>query len=289
LVDDLRNGEAFVAEREAAVWSGWIGRTREAQDAVTAGLVEGFHATLDSPEKHGAGEPAPQGIHWLLAPPREPMRVLGPDGHPRTGDFLPPMTLPRRMWAASDVRFLTPIPVGAAVRLRSEVVSITPKSGASGELVFVEVDHVTSVHGAVAVRERQTIVYRAADGASTRSEPDAGASDFERRCRPDPVMLFRYSALTFNSHRIHYDQPYATGIEGYPGLVVHGPLTATLLIDLCARQFGGNRLAGFSFRAVSPAFVGEELRLRGRTVADGVELIAAADGRITMRARAALS
>ena len=116
-----------------------------------------------------------------------------------------------------------------------------------------------------------------------------GACDFERRCRPDPVMLFRYSALTFNSHRIHYDQPYATGVEGYPGLVVHGPLTATLLIDLCARQFGGNRLARFSFRAVSPAFAGAELRLGGRAGAAGIDLVAASDGRVTMRANAVLA
>ena len=252
-------------------WREWIGRSRETEDVVTAGLIEGLRATLDSPDRPGADEPAPQGIHWLLAPHRAPMHALGPDGHARTGDFLPPMTLPRRMWAASDVRFLGPIPVGAPVRLRSRIASVTPKSGASGELVFVEVDHVTRVNGTAAVEERQTIVYRAAGGRSARAEPDAGASDFERRCRPDPVMLFRYSALTFNSHRIHYDQPYATGVEGYPGLVVHGPLTATLLIDLCARQFGGNRLARFSFRAVSPAFAGEELRLRGRTVEDGID------------------
>jgi 3-methylfumaryl-CoA hydratase len=235
-------------------WRQWIGRTREGEDVVTAGLIEGLRATLDSTGRHGADEPAPQGLHWLLAPVRAPMHALGPDGHARTGDFLPPMTLPRRMWAASDIQFLSPIPVGAPVRLRSEIVSITPKSGASGELVFVDVDHVIVANGTPAVRERQTIVYRAAAGGSARAEPDQGSHDFERRCRPDPVMLFRYSALTFNGHRIHYDQPYATGVEGYPGLVVHGPLTATLLIDLCARQFGGNRLARFSFRAVSPAF-----------------------------------
>ena len=270
-------------------WSDWIGRSREAEDVVTAGLVDGLRATLDVPDNPGAGEPAPQGTHWLLAPNRVPMRALGADGHARTGDFLPPMTLPRRMWAASVVRFLTPIATGASVRLRSAIASVTPKSGASGELVFVEVDHVVSVNDADAVRERQTIVYRAAGARSARAEADEGPCDFERRCRPDPVMLFRYSALTFNSHRIHYDQPYATAVEGYPGLVVHGPLTATLLLDLCARQFGGNRLARFSFRAVSPAFVGEELRLHGRSTEDGIELVAAAEGRVIMRAKAKLA
>jgi len=270
-------------------WSDWIGRSREAEDVVTPGLVDGLRATLDYPDSPGAGEAAPQGIHWLLAPNRAPMRALGADGHARTGDFLPPMTLPRRMWAASHVRFLQPVPVGASVRLRSEIASVTPKSGASGELVFVEVDHVVSANGTAAVQERQTIVYRAAGKSSARGETDDIRSDFERRCRPDPVMLFRYSALTFNSHRIHYDQPYATGVEGYPGLVVHGPLTASLLIDLCARQFGGNRLSRFSFRAVSPAFAGEQLRLHGRSTGDGIELVAAADGRIAMRAKATLN
>jgi 3-methylfumaryl-CoA hydratase len=152
------------------------------------------------------------------------------------------------------------------------------------DLVFVEVDHIVSVDGAAAVEERQTIVYRGAGAGSARVETDEAASDFERRVRPDPVMLFRYSALTFNSHRIHYDLPYATAVEFYPGLVVHGPLTASLLIDLCARQFGGNRLKRFSFRAVSPAFAGEELRLHGRASDAGIALIAAADGRVVMRA-----
>jgi 3-methylfumaryl-CoA hydratase len=271
-------------------WSNWIGRAREAEDVVSAGLVDGFRATLDCPDGPGAGEPAPQGIHWLLAPIRAPLHALGPDGHARTGDFLPPMTLPRRMWAASDVRFLTPIPKGASVRLHSEIASVTPKSGASGELVFVEINHVVSANDADAVQERQTIVYRAAGARAARVETDESPCDFERRCRPDPVMLFRYSALTFNSHRIHYDQPYATGVEGYPGLVVHGPLTASLLLDLCARQFGGNRLSRFSFRAVSPAFAGEELRLHGRkTDGDDIELIATAEGRVVMRAKATLN
>jgi 3-methylfumaryl-CoA hydratase len=269
-------------------WSDWIGRTRESEDVVAAGLVDGLRATLDSPDSPGADEPAPQGVHWLLAPIRAPMRALGPDGHARTGGFLPPMTLPRRMWAASDVRFLAPIPVGAMVGIRSEIASVTPKSGASGQLVFVEVDHVVSANAIAAVQERQTIVYRGAGPGSARGETDEGGCDFERCCRPDPVMLFRYSALTFNSHRIHYDHPYATAVEGYPALVVHGPLTASLLIDLCARQFGDNRLARFSFRAVGPAFVGEELRLHGRATDDGIELTAAAEGRVVMRAKAAL-
>jgi 3-methylfumaryl-CoA hydratase len=278
-----------LSESSRSDWSDWIGRTREARDVVTAGQVEGLRATLDAPDNPLAGEPAPQGIHWLLAPTRAPMASLGPDGHPRTGEFLPPMTLPRRMWAASDVRFLNPIPVGARVGLRSMITSVTPKSGASGELIFVDIVHVFGVNGVAAIEERQTVVYRAAGGASPRGEPDASACDFERRCRPDPVMLFRYSALTFNSHRIHYDQPYATAVEGYPGLVVHGPLTASLLIDLCAREFGGNRLARFAFRAVGPAFAGEELRLHGQRAGDAIELVAAAEGRVTMRAKAALA
>ncbi len=269
-------------------WAEWIGRTREADDVVTPGLIEGLRATLDCPDVRGDGEAAPQGIHWLLAPERAPMRALGPDGHPARGDFLPPVALPRRMWAASDIRFLGRIEAGAAVHLRSEVTAIAPKSGASGDLVFVDVDHRVTADGVEVVRERQTIVYREPGPARAGPADDAGPGDFERRCRPDSVMLFRYSALTFNGHRIHYDQPYATAVEGYPGLVVHGPLVASLLLDLCARQFGDNRLARFAFRAVSPGFAGEELRLSGRTVADGIDLVAASAGRITMRATATL-
>ena len=274
---------------DAPEWRTWLGRVREAEDVVTAGMVEGLKATIGDADGSDAAPLAPQGIHWLLAPLRAPLASLGPDGHPKEGGFLPPMSLPRRMWAASDIRFFAPIAIGATVHVRSEIAAITPKSGASGELVFVEIDHAWNASGFSAVRERQTIVYRGAGGGSSRSDADGGAFEFERRCRPDPVMLFRYSALTFNSHRIHYDQPYATDVEGYPGVVVHGPLTASLLLDLCARQFGANRLTRFTFRAVSPAYAGEELRLHGRAVADRVELVAAADGRVTMRATAFLA
>jgi len=197
------------------------------------------------------------------------MASLGADGHPHTGDFLPPITLPRRMWAASDIRFLSPIPVGASVGLRSTIASVTPKSGASGELVFVDVDHVFGVNSVAAVEERQTIVYRAAGGGSPRGESDASACDFERRCRPDPVMLFRYSALTFNSHRIHYDKAWAMEVEGYPGLVVHGPLTSTLLIDFARDSNPGKTFRTYTTQARAPLFETSPFELRGRPTVDG--------------------
>lgn len=267
----------------------WIGRTETGRDVLTPGLVQGLLATLDRDAPYPEpGTEAPQGIHWLLAQPRAPMSRIGPDGHPERGDFLPPVALPRRMWAASRVDFLAPLRVGDEIERTSTVAAVTEKEGRSGPLVFVEVDHVTRAGPAPAVAERQTIVYRQAGGkpAPPRGAP-GGDWDWRREVTPDPVLLFRYSALTFNAHRIHYDLDFATRTEGYPGLIVHGPLMATLLLDLAARNLGDNALAGFQFRGVSPAFSGSPLVLLGRR--EGAEVVLAAecgDGRPVMTASA---
>jgi 3-methylfumaryl-CoA hydratase len=270
--------------------SGWIGRRETAADMLTAGLVAAFAATLDSAQALSPGAPAPQGIHWLLAPARAPMHELGPDGHPRRGGFLPPIDMPRRMWAASEVDFLGPLLVGDAVERSSTIAAIEPKQGSSGRLVFVRIDHRYSAGGRTAIEERQTLVYR--DIRPTVlpvPDPEAEASaGFERRLVPDPVMLFRFSAITFNGHRIHYDQPYATGVELYPGIVVHAPLVACLCLDLAAREFGPHRLRRFSFRAVSPAFAGETMRIAGTRQGDDIAFVASAGGRIIARAGATL-
>ncbi len=271
-------------------WADWIGREQVQQDMLTPALLARFRATFDS---DNTGDTAPQGIHWCLCTPEAATGDLDSDGHPRRGGFLPPIPLPRRMWASSAVEFHAPITLGAAIERRSTIAGIEDKIGGSGALVFVQIDHLTTSNGAIAVSERQTLVYREASTAAPvalgSGTPDLSGHDWHRSVVPTPPLLFRYSALTFNSHRIHYDQPYATGEEGYRGLVVHGPLTASLLLDLAARQLGANRLTRFAFRGQSPAFADEALHLVGTV--DGAKIKLAAlgsDGRDVMSATASL-
>lgn len=239
-------------------------------DRLDPALLARFLATFDRP----ARDTGPQGIHWSICTPDTATADLGPDGHPAGGGgFLPPSPLPRRMWAASSVTFHRPLKVGAMVERTSAVASTTEKSGASGKLLFVEVDHRTTADGAIAVEERQTLVYREppTPGAPPPPPPVPPADerwDWQREITPTPPLLFRYSALTFNTHRIHYDVPYAQDVEGYPALVVHGPLMASLLLDLADRELGPDRLATFAFRAVGPAFVDRPLTLLGRVEGD---------------------
>jgi 3-methylfumaryl-CoA hydratase len=272
---------------DANRWGDWIGRSQSAQDVLTPSLVEGFYATLD---RAPATEWAPQGIHWLCAPPRVRRGQLGGDGHPAVGDFLPAVDLPRRMWASSRVEFLAPLRVGGAVDRASSIKSITEKMGSSGPLVFVEVEHVFTSGGAVCVREVQTIVYREApSGPVVLAEPSDQPRDWPWIAvwPTDPVLLFRYSALTFNGHRIHYDQPYATQVEGYPGLVTHGPLMATLMLDLCERNMGPDGLASFAFRGLGPAFCGETLIVAAKPEGEHIELkVFTEDGRTVMSGQA---
>ena len=216
-------------------WDAWIGREEVRTDRVDAGLVSRWLATFDR-DAPGDGN-VPQGLHWCLCLPDAATAKLGPDGHPLRDDglesFLPPVPLPRRMWASGKVDFLKPLHVGAVVTRTSRILSISEKSGNSGQLVFVDVAHETSTENGLAVREVQSIVYRAAVGLETPLSPpvesacsfDANGWDSQRVVVPNEPMLFRYSALTFNGHRIHYDLPYAREKERYRGLVVHGPLT----------------------------------------------------------------
>lgn len=270
-------------------WDAWIGRTQQQSDALTPALLRRFRATIDSGE---TGEVAPQGIHWCLCLPETATDELGPDGHPKRGDFMPPVPLPRRMWASSNVRFHVPLISGTAISRRSTISDIAEKQGASGLLVFVTIDHETWAEGVLAISERQSVVYRDSPTAAAPTTPNEGAVDLSvwpiyRSIIPSAPLLFRYSALTFNSHRIHYDQPYATSVEGYSGLVVHGPLIASMLLDLAAREFGQNALTQFSMRAVSPAFTGEPLHLVGSVDGRVVSLAALANnGRTILSAEA---
>ncbi len=274
-------------------WQNWIGREEHRADHADPGLFTRWCATLDRAAP--ADGTVPQGFHWCLCTPDAATAQLGPDGHPRRDDspdsFLPPVPLPRRMWASSKVEFLAPLAVDEAVTRTSRVASVTEKSGGSGKLVFVDVAHETYGPQGLAVREVQSLVYRepAAPGTPPAPPPlgdgtfDPSGWDQHRVFEPGAPLLFRFSALTFNSHRIHYDAPYAIGEEGYRGLVVHGPLTATLLLDLAQRALGDNALKTFAFRGMSPAVADEPLHLVMRGVGEAIELGAfAADGRQVM-------
>ncbi len=280
-------------------WDAWIGREDERRDHIDPAAVARWLATLDRPAP--ADGSVPQAYHWCLGLPNAPTATLGADGHPvrddSAGSFLPPIPLPRRMWAASKVEFLRPLRPGQSVVRNSRVAAIAEKQGGSGKLVFAEVAHETRGDGELAVRETQSIVFRepAPTGAPPAPPPpgddrfDPSPWDAHRMLVPSEALLFRYSALTFNSHRIHYDLPYACEREGYRGLVVHGPLTATLLLDLAQRRFGDNAVRRFAFRGTSPAICGEELHFALRGSGDAIELGAfAVDGRQVMAATAAI-
>lgn len=262
-------------------FSAWIGRETRAKDRLDEGLAARWLATFDLPRPHPAI--MPQGIHFALCTPEAPTALLGEDGHPQRDDsadsFLPPFPMPRRMWASSTIAFHAPIAIGAVIERTSKVASVSEKEGGSGRLAFVDVEHVTRANGTIAVVETQTLVYREAAAPEAPLSPsalgdtrfDPAGWDAHRSLTPDPRLLFRYSALTFNTHRIHYDAPYAEDVERYRGLVVHGPLTASLLLQLAARELGENALRSFAFRGLSPAIAGEPLHLVMRHRKDGAE------------------
>lgn len=280
-------------------YDAWIGRKARAKDRLGEGLADRWLATFDLARPTRAI--MPQGIHFALCTPEAPTAKLGEDGHPARDDsadsFLPPMPLPRRMWASSKIAFHAPIAIGAVIERVSRVASVSEKDGGSGRLAFVDVEHVTHANGTVAVIETQTLVYREAAAASAPlSPPPPGEDVFDpagweahRMITPDARLLFRYSALTFNTHRIHYDAPYAQAVERYRGLVVHGPLTASLLLQLAGQEVGQNRLRTFAFRGLSPAIAGEPLHLVMRAKDEGFELAAfAGDGRQVTAASASV-
>jgi len=277
----------------------WIGRDQESHDTLTPQTASQWCATfdLDVPERWIM----PQGIHFVLCTPDAATFALGDDGHPQRDasedSFLPPFPMPRRMWASSDVQFIAPIAIGAVIQRTSAVVSISEKEGGSGKLAFVNVEHETSANGTLSVRETQTLVYREAASPDAPLSPpplgddrlDLSEWDAHHVLTPDARLLFRYSALTFNTHRIHYDAPYASAVERYRGLVVHGPLTASLLIQLASSELGENRLRRFSFRGLSPAIADEELHLVMRKTENGYQLGAfASDGRQITTASASI-
>lgn len=244
----------------AAVFQDWVGRSEVRRDLLAPAPLAGLAALLDLPASPWT-ETAPPLAHWLYFLPTAPQSELGEDGHPKRGGFLPPIELPRRMWAGSRLTFHAPLRVGSKIERTSTIRSVTAKSGASGEMVFVTVAHEVRCDGKLAISEEQDIVYRdASSGPAMRPAPDQRAFANARTVTPDETMLFRYSALTFNAHRIHYDRGYAVNAEGYSGLVVQGPLIATLLLQNWFR-LGLPAPARFTFRAQAPLFDGKKATL----------------------------
>ncbi|WP_230293632.1 MaoC family dehydratase N-terminal domain-containing protein [Croceicoccus sp. Ery5] len=272
-------------------WSDWIGRTQEERDLLSASDVGQLAGALFGREWTADSGFAPPLAHWMCFRPAWMRDATGTDGHPARGGFLPPVPLPRRMWAGGALEWHRPVPVDVPLRRISTVASVTAKQGASGALVFVSVDHAISDPDGPVVNERQDIVYRADPAAGTPAR-DAGrpAPDLPATAglRPDPVMLFRFSALTGNSHRIHYDAAYAREEEHYPALVVHGPLTAMALLDHATRV-AGRHPAHFRFRGTRPLFLGDTITLGcGLPDGDRTVTLAASDqtGALCMQADA---
>lgn len=253
----------------------WIGRQEQVTDLVTPTPYAALSATLDrDPQRPSPGTPLPAPWHWLYFLPLHRQSDIGPDGHAKRGGFLPPVPLPRRMWAGSQLTFHRPLRVGDAVTRTSTIESVTEKSGRTGALVFVKVRHEvrTDASEDVALTEFHDIVYREAPKpgeAPPAPQAAPATSAWEREWVPDDVLLFRYSALTFNGHRIHYDRRYVTEVEGYPGLIVHGPLIATLLLDLLRYHRPDARMTRFEFRAVRPLFDIHRFRVCGDPQPDG--------------------
>ncbi len=274
----------------------WVGHTESAEDIVAPSKVAALAATLDRDDAWPiAGDPLPPPWHWTLCLPAARQSAIGPDGHPARGGFLPPVPLPRRMWAGGRLSFPQPLRVGDRVLRRSQVMSVDHKSGRSGDLLFVLVRHEFHGPAGLCITEEHDIVYRdmpVPDAAPPTGKPAPTGAAWERRIVPDDVLLFRYSALSFNGHRIHYDRRYVTEVEGYPGLIVHGPLIATLLVDLLRRNLPGATIAAFAFRALKPVFDIAPFHVCGRPEPDGrtIKLWARdEEGHLTMDMQVALA
>ncbi|MDA1324890.1 MAG: MaoC family dehydratase N-terminal domain-containing protein [Proteobacteria bacterium] len=271
----------------------WIGRTMSTEALVTAYQADALTATLDRDDPpFREGDAIPPGWHLFYMREVVKLRDTAPDGHPKRGDFLPPIDLPRRMWAGTQASYHRPIRVGEHIRQVSTIEAVTPKTGKTGQLVFLKLKHEIFGEDGLATSEIQDVVYReeAKPGAAAPEPPPApGKAVWKRAIHPTPVLLFRYSALTMNSHRIHYDRTYATEVEKYPGLLVHGPLTFTLLMDLFRRERPATALKSFAVRAVSPLYDIHDFSVEGALNDDGVSATLWAlnhQGRLAMSAEA---
>lgn len=266
----------------------WIGTTRESRDVISPRLANSLAAVLDEAPTLKEGDVPPVGIHWCLSPEIAPMSGLGPDGHAARGDFLPPVPLPRRMWAGGELTFSGNFRVGDEVTRRSRLTDIALKTGRSGTLCFVTVAHDYIGPSGLVLNERHDIVYRpletVAGGPAT--EIPLPTPDRTYHVEASPVLLARYSAVTFNGHRIHYDRDYCQKEEGYPGLLVHGPLQATFLLRLACQMNAGRPPTRFAFRGISPLFDGGRFSINAAKVKMGSSLwVCSQTGNVTMQAK----
>jgi 3-methylfumaryl-CoA hydratase len=267
-----------MADLNIAYLQQWVGREAVSEAVIAVEPANLLAATLDQTPAWQAGDVLPPAWHWLYFHEAVQTSLLGEEGHRQVGGFMPPVSLPRRMWAGGQFQFERPLRLGELARRRSTVRSVSLKEGRSGPLCFVVLEHEVTVQAGLCFREEQTLVYRAAPRSGEAvgpARPAPAEADFSRQIRPNPVLLFRYSALTFNSHRIHYDQDYCRQVEGYPDLVVHGPLIATLLLDLVRRHFPAATLTTFAYQARSPLFNPEPFTVNGRRLGQTVQLWAA--------------
>jgi 3-methylfumaryl-CoA hydratase len=268
-------------------WKSWIGVERTSIQTIDVVRCHEMQATLDRQPLLADGDVLPAAWHWLYFRDVARMSDLGQDGHPRLGIFMPPLNLARRMWAGGEIEFHEPILIGRSAERTTRIASIEEKLGRTGRLMFVKIEHRITQEGRVCVTERQDVVYRdppaiPASTSASSNEP-LTAVDFQDDWVIDSTLLFRYSALTFNGHRIHYDADYARDVEGYSGIVVHGPLIATLMLDLVVSN--GGRCDVFSYRALQPAVAPVQLSTYARHVGHRTELWATdARGSILMSA-----
>ena len=260
----------------SATYDAWIGRTETAEDTVTPRQARQMAATLGCDTALHENDPLPPLWHWMGWQTDTPMAGLGTDGHPMRGGFLPPVPLGRRMWAGGRLVFHTDLKIGQPMRRRSEILKVVQKTGSTGDMVFVTVGHRIDGPNGLAVTEEQDIVYMAMPDQFTPPPPliAADAPDWADPVAMDTVRLFRFSALTFNAHRIHFDLPYAREVEKYPGLVVHGPMQAMLLMGAARDHNAGKAPTSFKFRGIRPLFHFDVLRLMGWPAADGAQSLA---------------
>ena len=269
----------------------WVGKTETKEDTATAWPVEALAATFDRPDRPPApGDAIPPGWHWLYFLEAKPASELGTDGHPQRGGFLPPVPLPRRMWAGGELEFIDTLRVGDEMKRTSRISDVTMKTGSTGPLCFVSVQHEVTTPRGIAIRERQDIVYRDMTPSAPAAAKPAAIPPMAKHREShmaDEVLLFRYSALTFNGHRIHYDRDYVTKVEGYPGLIFHGPMQAAFLVEFAAKLHGGAAPKKFVYRGVQPLFEGSEFSVNANENDAGMELWTAnSDGAPTMKGTA---
>lgn len=267
--------------------AGLVGRSRTAEEVAQVEPLALLAALLEADWPLGAGAPVPPAWHWVYFAPPARQSALGPDGHEMADDLLPPHRGMRRIWAGSRLAFEGELHIGERLRRRSRVAAIDSKNGRSGPFLLVHLEHAIEGESGGRIAEEQDLIFRAPAAAPLATDPPTVSGTtpaaFERRLVPDPLLLFRFSCATGNPHRIHYDHPYATGVEGYPGLVVHGPLMAILMLDLLYRTHPRERVGRFSFRAERPAFLPDALSIRGQPRAGGFGLWVESAGRTACR------